>query len=76
MIRIAVTGATGFVGRSLVARLQREPVDLVAISRSRPTGDSSLSNLSFISDYLDTSSLADLFAPVILLFISLRLLIR
>jgi nucleoside-diphosphate-sugar epimerase len=61
MTRIAVTGATGFVGRSLVARLQREPVDVVAISRSRPTVDSSLSNLSFISDYLDTSSLADLF---------------
>ena len=61
MTRIAVTGATGFVGRSLFARLQREPVDVVAISRSRPTGDSSLSNLSFISDYLDTSSLSDLF---------------
>lgn len=61
MTRIAVTGATGFVGRSLVARLQREPVDVVAISRSRPTVDSSLSNLSSISDYLDTSSLADLF---------------
>ena len=30
MTRIAVTGATGFVGRSLVARLQREVVDVVA----------------------------------------------
>ena len=36
MTRIAVTGATGFVGRSLVAHLQREPVDVVAITRSRP----------------------------------------
>jgi nucleoside-diphosphate-sugar epimerase len=61
MTRIAVTGATGFVGRSLVARLQRESVDVVAITRSRPSADSSLSNLSFISDYLDTASLADLF---------------
>ena len=61
MTRIAVTGATGFVGRSLVARLQREPVDVVAITRSRPPGDISVGNLIFCSDYLDTASLADLF---------------
>ena len=61
MTRIAVTGATGFVGRSLVARLQREPVDVVAITRSRPPGDSAFSNLCFCSDYLDTASLIDLF---------------
>lgn len=36
MTRIAVTGATGFVGRFLVDRLQHEPIDVVAISRSRP----------------------------------------
>ena len=76
MTRIAVTGATGFAGRSLAARLQREVVDVVALTRSRPTGDSSFSNLSFISDYLDTSLLADLFASVMLSFISLRLLAR
>ena len=61
MTRIAVTGATGFVGRSLVARMQRELVDVVAITRSRPPGDSSVSNLSFCPDYLDTASLASLF---------------
>jgi nucleoside-diphosphate-sugar epimerase len=68
MRRIAVTGATGFVGRSLVAHLLREPVDVVAITRSLPPGDSSLSNLSFISDYLDTSSLADLFCSCDVVF--------
>ena len=61
MSRIAVTGATGFVGRSLVARLQREAVDVVAITRSHPPSDGSLSNLSVISDYLDTASLTNLF---------------
>ena len=61
MTRIAVTGATGFVGRSLVARLQRQAVDVVAITRSRPPGSNSLSNLYSCSDYLDTASLANLF---------------
>ena len=61
MTRIGVTGATGFVGRSLVARLQREAIDVVSITRSRSPGDSSLNNLSFISDYLETSSLVNLF---------------
>ena len=61
MSRIAVTGATGFVGRSLVDRLQREAVDVVAITRSRPPGDNSLSNLYSCSNYLDTASLASLF---------------
>lgn len=61
MSRIAVTGATGFVGRSLVARLQREGVDVVSITRSRPPDDNSLANLYFYSDYLDTASLTDLF---------------
>ena len=61
MTRIAVTGATGFVGRSLVARLQLESVDVVAITRSRPLCDRLVSNLSFCTDYLDTASLTDLF---------------
>jgi nucleoside-diphosphate-sugar epimerase len=61
MSRIAVTGATGFVGRSLVARLQREAVDVVAIARSRPPDGNSLGDLYFCSDYLDSLSLADLF---------------
>ena len=61
MTRIAVTGATGFVGRSLVARLQRDAVDVVAITRSRPPRDSSVANLSYCSDYIDTASLADFF---------------
>ena len=61
MNRIAVTGATGFVGRSLVTRLQSEGVDVVAITRSRRPGESSVSNLTFCSNYLDTTSLAVLF---------------
>ena len=61
MSRIAVTGAAGFVGRSLVTRLQREAVDVVAITRSRPPDGNSLGNLYFCSDYLDSLSLADLF---------------
>ena len=61
MTRIAVTGASGFVGRTLVARMQREAIDVVAISRSRPLGDGWIGNLCFCSDYLDTASLADLF---------------
>ncbi|MGC6482598.1 MAG: NAD-dependent epimerase/dehydratase family protein [Synechococcus sp.] len=60
MTRIAVTGATGFVGRSLVARLQHESVDVLALTRSRPAGVSPI-NTSFVScDYFDTPSLADL----------------
>lgn len=62
MTRIAVTGATGFVGRSLVARLRREYIDVLAVTRSRPSGDCSVRNLHFCSDYLDTASLADLFS--------------
>ena len=62
MTRIAVTGATGFVGRSLIVRLQREAVDVVAIARSRPLDDNLLGNLYFFTDYLDTASLADLFS--------------
>ncbi|PSI00566.1 hypothetical protein C7K08_12475 [Synechococcus lacustris str. Tous] len=61
MTRIAVTGATGFVGRSLVAHLQRESVDVVAITRTRPPGGNSLVNIHFCSDYLDTALLAELF---------------
>lgn len=61
MTRFAVTGSTGFVGRSLVARLQLDAVDVVAITRSRLSSSSSVGNLHFSSDYLDTASLADLF---------------
>ena len=62
MRRIAVTGATGFIGRSLIARLQGEDVSIVAIARSRPTCDSAGNHLHCCSDYLDTARLIDLFS--------------
>lgn len=62
MNRIAVTGATGFIGRSLVARLLHQCADVIAISRRRPTYDDSLQSTFFTCDYLDTSSLAGVFA--------------
>lgn len=61
MTCIAVTGATGFVGRSLVARLKREAIDVVAISRSFSNSLGSDTKLSFCVEYLDTASLVDLF---------------
>ena len=61
MTCIAVTGATGFVGQSLVARLEREAVDVVAITRAHPPVGNPLGNLFFRADYLDTASLASLF---------------
>ena len=61
MRRIAVTGSTGFVGRSLVLRLQHQAVDVVAVSRSRPRPANS-GDLHYCIDYLDTSALADLFS--------------
>jgi nucleoside-diphosphate-sugar epimerase len=62
MGRIAVTGATGFLGRSLVKRLQADGLDVVAISRSRTQGQRNDWGLSYCSDYLDTSALVQLFA--------------
>ena len=61
MTRFAVTGSTGFVGRSLVARLHLDAADVVAITSSCPSGPSSAGNLHFCPDYLDTASLAHLF---------------
>jgi uncharacterized protein YbjT (DUF2867 family) len=39
-LRVAVTGATGFVGRSLLAALTADAIDVVALSRSRIDGTS------------------------------------
>ena len=61
MTRFAVTGSTGFVGRSLVARLHLDAVDVVAITRSCSSGSRSVGKLHFCPDYLDTESLVDLF---------------
>jgi nucleoside-diphosphate-sugar epimerase len=61
MKRIAVTGATGFLGRSLVQYLQRQALDVVAVSRSRLLhpipGD-----LRYCSDYSDIPTLIKLFS--------------
>ena len=37
--RVALTGATGFVGRSLLARLPRDDVQIAALARPRPGRD-------------------------------------
>ena len=61
MSRIAVTGASGFVARALLARLQHEGVEVFAISRSSTDRHSCASISYFHSDYLDVSALAAIF---------------
>lgn len=58
--RIAVIGATGFIGRSLVLHLRRQFLDVVAISRS-PSRFSNSIDLCYCVDYRDTLTLAKLF---------------
>lgn len=62
MRRIAVTGASGFIGRSLVLRLQSQGVDVVPVSRSRMQGAADGQALNYCSDYLHTSILAEFFS--------------
>jgi UDP-4-keto-D-FucNAc 4-reductase len=61
MSRIAVTGATGFVGRSLVSRLQFDGADVVPIGRSGSPAPAGLRGLFYCSDYLNTAQLIELF---------------
>lgn len=67
MRRVAVTGATGFVGRSLVLRLQNLGVEVVPISRSRFHPDI-LFELRYCIDYFDVSALASLFSSCDIVF--------
>ena len=62
MNRIAVTGASGFIGRSLVSRLRRDGVEVVAITRGQPSDYSSCSGFVSCVDYRDTLLLAHLFS--------------
>ena len=61
MTRIAVTGATGYVGRSFVSCLQNKGFDVVAISRSPSSQPSLNSNIRYCKNYCDTNVLANLF---------------
>ena len=61
MNRIAVTGASGFVGRSLVSRLKRDRCEFVAITRGSTDAQSSL-DCSVCFDYQNTALLSDLFS--------------
>ena len=61
MTRIAVTGATGYVGRSFVSCLQNKGFDVVAISRSPSSQPSPNSNIRYCKNYCDTNVLANLF---------------
>lgn len=58
--RIAVTGASGFVGSHLVQRLQRDGLGVVALSR-RPLLDV---ESVMVRDYLDTAELREAFTGV------------
>lgn len=62
MTRLAVTGARGFVGRTLVARLRRDGIAAVAISRGNgaPHDDGGVRTAEV--DYADVARLAELFA--------------
>jgi UDP-4-keto-D-FucNAc 4-reductase len=60
--RVAVTGASGFVGRYLVERLIREGSSVVAISRTRSTCAGAESIV--VPDYRDTQSLVRAFGHV------------
>lgn len=61
MVRIAITGATGFIGRSLVSRLQHDGVDVVPISRTRSSVHAGPNFLYYCSDYLNTALLVKFF---------------
>ncbi len=62
MKRIAVTGARGFVGRALLARLAREGIETVAISHGAPASRTQGTGVVAASDYADAAPLAALLA--------------
>jgi nucleoside-diphosphate-sugar epimerase len=61
MKRIAVTGASGFVGRALVSRLRGAGFEVVAISRGRSQDVQANDGFRCCPDYLNTEFLAGLF---------------
>lgn len=62
MVRVAVTGASGFVGRSLVSRLNSEGFQVVAITRSSMQAPFANSRFTACADYQNIDLLADLFS--------------
>ena len=60
MSRFAVTGASGFIGRALVAHLRQNLVDVVAVTRSSSVSSSSF-EVQYCPDYLHTTRLVELF---------------
>lgn len=62
MNRIAVTGATGFIGRFLIVKLHKEGIDVVAIGRSSTPPRISVFKYYNCTNYLDLGLLADAFA--------------
>lgn len=62
MTRIAVTGASGFLGRFLIAELNNEGVDVVAVSRSALTPGAPASKYYQFSSYLNSDLLAEAFS--------------
>ena len=62
MVRVAVTGASGFVGRALVSRLNSEGFQVVAITRCSMQVPCPNSNYTACSDYQDIALLSDLFS--------------
>lgn len=63
MNRIAVTGASGFVGRSLVSRLKKEGREFVAITRGPKAYQNSV-DFRVCFDYQNTALLCDFFVDI------------
>ena len=56
-MKIAVTGAMGFIGRHVLAQLAKSPVEVIAITRQWPTDLEQFSHVKFVQlDLEDISS--------------------
>jgi nucleoside-diphosphate-sugar epimerase len=58
--RVAVTGASGFIGRALVSHLAQAGHEVLAVSRSEPSAKDIASVV--VGDYTDSASLERIFA--------------
>lgn len=64
-MKVAVTGAAGFVGRNLVDQLVARGDTVVAIDRQRPLGSSNVDSVSWVAaDILDPGALTSAFEGV------------